>query len=227
VSNNCCGLGGAPKVKKSCCTNDAKNFWLTGSGEFDPNNPFVGWTPPASPTQGSTVGVSFGDTLAFFTWTGQTWVLDYYFAIPPPVQGAPESFIENVELNNGLLSFSGVGGAFNGVIDISGCCPEYQIKKWCGVVTDNLNGTFSVNVFNDNSPDYFGNLFFNGGVGSYTIDVTSNMPEGTIVTYIGPSVKGDLAEINDSESFSFSLSGLDTLSNDALCFEFHIPIIND
>jgi hypothetical protein len=213
VSNNhCCGFSGAPKVKKSCCENDAKNHWVVGSGEFDPTNPFEGWTPPTGATQDTTVAVKFGQTLAFFTWTGQVWILDYTFEIPPPISIQP-SFIEEVLYNGSFFTFNGIGGAFSGVVQLP--------KKWCGRITDNQNGTYTVVPYNNNSPNYFGNITVTSGMpGLYEITTSESLDEVNEIVYTGSSNFQITTSIDSPNTFTISLGSLTLLDNNHLCFEF-------
>jgi len=196
MAHECCGFGGAPKVKKSCCENDSKNFWIQGTGEFDPLNPFQGWTPPVSPTKDTTVGVKFDGAMAFFTWTGQVWSYDYVF------EGGSEY------------------------------TPEYVVKKWCGILSDNQAGVYTTIPLNSNSPDYFGD--FTLGMtfpGNYILETTEDVTQISEVVYTGSSFKVDPSPaslfidpfIPGVNIGVVPLSGF-FFNNDHICLEFYIPL---
>ena len=213
MSNNCCGFWGLPKINKSCCQNDAKNYWVQGSGSFDPNNPFDGWVKPTNPTKDTTVAVKFDTLIAFFTWTGQAWVLEYTFEIPTP-SSIQESYIDNITYNGSLLTFNGVGDAFSGTIKLP--------KKWCGRITDKQHGTKTLLPYNDNSPDYFGDITVTNRVGSlYLIQTPPNALLGVNqIVYTGSANFDIETNIVSSNVFFIAINPPTILNNHHLCFEF-------
>jgi len=140
-----------------------------------------------------------------------------------------------VKYNNAIAFFTWTGQVWSYDYVFEGgseYTPEYVVKKWCGILSDNQAGVYTTTPLNSNSPDYFGDFTLDMTFpGNYILETTEDVTQISEVVYTGSSFKVDPSPaslfidpfIPGVNIGVVPLSGF-FFNNDHICLEFYIPL---